>query len=154
MADFVRIVGVPPYDGDHPIDVSYFTNRELHTIKEIAGVRAGQIEQAFADGDTDLVVALAIIALARAGHVRVDRDRLWDAEVGKIDLVLEEDDVSPPASALPSESGGNERNGEPPSSSGQPLKIVGEDLRGKNLSSTGSPDSATGAASDLETSAS
>ena len=45
-----------------------FTNRELHLIKQIAGVRAGELFDAMEVGDNDLVVALAHIAVKRAGR--------------------------------------------------------------------------------------
>lgn len=85
----VKITGILGADGewDFNPDEEPLTNGELHEIKKIAGVRAGEIEEAFSAGDNDLYVALAIIALARNGKqipVRV----LWDAPAGSsIDFI-------------------------------------------------------------------
>lgn len=97
----IVIKGIAGYDGEYPFDASYFTNKELHTIKTHSGVRAGEIQQAFAAGDNDLIVAFAAIALERNGKV-VHADVLWNAKVGAIELVLGEDEVDadPPTLGL------------------------------------------------------
>jgi len=108
--DKIKLEGVQPYDGEYDLDVSYFTNRELHTIKRVAGVRAGEIEEAFAAIDTDLVVALAVIALNRAG-VAPDENLIWDAPSGTIVFIADEPEdeageQSPPVQPIsPSSSG-------------------------------------------------
>jgi hypothetical protein len=111
-----HIEGLPPYDGDYEIDLASFTHRELHTIKRVTskdgspGVRAGEMEDAFAAGDTDLVVAFCLVALQRA-NLSVDENRLWDAPVGAISLVADEvteEKDCPPDSAP---SSGNASNG-------------------------------------------
>jgi hypothetical protein len=96
--DKIGIEGIPPYDGEYPLDVSYFTNRELNIIKRLSGVRAGEIEEALRAGDNDLFVALAVIALRRHG-VSVVEDAIWDAETGKLSFIAgaEEGDANPPA---------------------------------------------------------
>ena len=100
--DTITITGIAGYDGDYPFDGSYFTNKELHTIKRLAGVRAGEIQAALAAGDNDLVVAFAAIALERNGKA-VQEQVLWDAHVGSITIAFaapepEEDDPElPPA---------------------------------------------------------
>ena len=99
----IVVEGVPPYDGEYEIDLA-FTNREFHTIKQISGLRAGELEEAVQKGDLDLVVALAVNALRRAGHT-VNIDALWDAEAGKITLAedaAEADAVPPPSAERPS----------------------------------------------------
>jgi hypothetical protein len=100
----IRITGIGrAYDGEYPFDGTYFTNRELHTIKRMAGIRAGEIPDALAAGDNDLVVALTVIALERNGKV-VHEDALWNANVGCIEAVLgeedEADDADPPTPGL------------------------------------------------------
>jgi hypothetical protein len=116
----IKIEGVPPYDGEYPLDMN-MTNREFHTIKQIAGVRAGDLDDAVAHKDLDLVVALAVNALRRAGHV-VDIDRLWDSEAGKIMLAADEgeDDAAPPPqpSSQPTPSGDGPVDSSGTSSSG------------------------------------
>ena len=99
--DKIRIEGVPPWDGDYDFDPS-FKNRELNRIKKITGIRGGEIGEALAAGDTDLMVALAVLALERAGKM-VDPEDFWNAEVGSI-IYLGEDEASPPEMSSPSES--------------------------------------------------
>lgn len=98
--DKIVISNVPPYDGEYEVDVSYFTNRELHEIKRLTGVRAGELQDAFDAGDSDLIVAIAAIALKRAGKQVVD-DLLWDAEAGSVMFVAGEDDAGPPDDEQP-----------------------------------------------------
>lgn len=101
----VTIEGVPGFDGEYPFDISYFTNGELHTIKKISGVRAGEIEEAFEAGDNDLFVALATIAAERNGK-KIPVGLLWDADAGKIKIEDEEAEAGdvevPPDSPPPS----------------------------------------------------
>lgn len=119
----IKITGIGrAYDGEYPFDGTYFTNKELHTIKRMSGVRAGEITAALEAGDNDLVVALTMIALERNGKV-IHEDVLWNAKVGCIEAMLgeeeeAEDDADPltlgldesehgkkPSSGLSSESG-------------------------------------------------
>lgn len=87
------------FDEELYLDAGSFTNRELHLIKKETGVRAGELEEAFQAGDSDLLVALAYIALQRAGR-DVPIDVLWELEAGAIDpdLSEEEADADPPQS--------------------------------------------------------
>lgn len=82
-----------PYDGSYEL-ASGFTMGELHTIKKITGLRGGELDDALTAGDTDLVVAFAVIALERAG-VTVDAKELWDCEAGTIRLEPDEEDEDP-----------------------------------------------------------
>ncbi len=100
----LKIEGVPPLDGDYDLDIETFTNRELHIIKQEAGVRAGEIADAFGAGDNDLLVAITLIVLRRAGKGEVAqlRDLVWDAPAGSVTLDLTEEeqaeeDAVPPA---------------------------------------------------------
>lgn len=100
----VRIKGVLPWDGDYPLELK-FNHRELHLIKKIAGVRGAELEEAFLAGDTDMVVALTLIALKRAG-MNAPEDDIWEASTGAIVLDVEaeeEADAVPPAEVTPSE---------------------------------------------------
>lgn len=138
MPAHLHIEGIPGLNGDYPLEVSRFNNRELHTIKRIAGVRPAELEEAFDADDNDLVVAFAIIALTRAG-MKVNEEAIWQAEVGKITLVAtadeEEEDESPPAQAPSTEtSGGASRN----ESSGESLSNGSDPLESRR-SPTGTP---------------
>lgn len=106
--DKIVITGIAGYDGEYPFDATYFTNKELHTIKRIAGVRAGEIQAAFVAGDNDLIVAFAVLALERNGKA-LHEEVLWNAHVGCIEAQLgerEDDAADPPA--LGSEESENE----------------------------------------------
>lgn len=96
----VIIEGVHGLDGEYEADLSHFSNREWRLIKEIAGVRMGEFEEAIKAIDNDLVVALTVITLRRNGR-EPNIEALWDAESGKIRMIAdrdEEEDALPPAS--------------------------------------------------------
>ncbi len=86
--DKLVIEGIQPYDGTYEFSLDGFTNRELHRIKKLTGLRAGEFEDAFGALDNDMVVALAVVILERSG-VTVRDDILWDAEAGGIRLEFE-----------------------------------------------------------------
>lgn len=86
----VVIKGVPGVDGSYELELGRFTLGELRIIKKEAGVRAGEIEDAMRAGDTDLLVAFALIALKRAGR-DVASERLWEADSGGIELDLSDE---------------------------------------------------------------
>jgi hypothetical protein len=156
----IKISGVPGLDGDYPIDFNALTNRNLHQIKKIAGVRAGEIVEAFQAGDNDLVVVLAVIAVQNSGKFpqlseAAIAEMLWDAPAGSsitIDLSDEEDDASPPA-ILPNEPNSPSGSSGAPATSGSSSSEPG-DLPVSPPSLTGLPGSGTGATSDPETLAS
>lgn len=101
--DKIKVSGVPPWDGDYDFDGN-LKNRELHRIKKITGIRAGELVDALAAGDTDVLVALAVVVLER-NDKHVDPEDLWNAEVGSIIYEAEEDEPSsPPDESSPSES--------------------------------------------------
>lgn len=118
--------------GSYDIDLSYFTNRELHIIKKESGLRMGEFQDAIEAGDSDFLVALALVALRRNGRELRDSEALWDLEAGKITIDATEDEASPPELAEESDessspsSSASSANGEsspetsPPSSSGPP----------------------------------
>ena len=73
MGDHIHIENLHPYNGDWPLEIETVTNRELHMIKEISGVRANELQDALEAWDNDIVVAFAEIALRRAG-LKVERE--------------------------------------------------------------------------------
>lgn len=112
--DKLIVHGIPGLDGEYRCDLvgmntigdpECLTNREGYRVKELAGVRAAEILDEFARGDSGVQVALATVVLERHGR-RVDVDALWDApiesgvtfEIGKRS---EGDDADPPAAAPP-----------------------------------------------------
>lgn len=106
--------GNPLLDGEYPIDETPLTNREWHTIKQVSGVRPREFEDAIEQADNDLVVALAAIAVRRAGK-NIPVDMLWDMEGGliRLDLRGDEEEELPPAEP-PSSNGGAASDGEQP----------------------------------------
>lgn len=104
MEFLIRVNGVPPWDGEYPLDIT-FKNRELHQIKTLTGLRPAEFQDAIEQRDADIVVAMALIAMRRAGK-GVTADELWDAEAGSLVLDATEDDEAesvPPVEAPPTD---------------------------------------------------
>jgi hypothetical protein len=81
MEDVRRIVikGIPPYDGEYPLDDRGFNTREWNWIKRVSGYMPFTVHEGQAGGDPALYVALAVIAMARAGKIdRTDGVRVAD----------------------------------------------------------------------------
>lgn len=105
----ITIEGVALFDGVYDLDLDTSLNgRELHVIKQVSGVRLGEIDTALAAGDYDLIIAFAVIALIRAGRAQPVQalrtaDALLDAEAGKISIGDRpgEGDALPPPPAAP-----------------------------------------------------
>ena len=115
--------------GDKSYDVTPpFTNRELHIIKQIAGVRAGELFDAIEGGDNDVIVALAHIAVRRKNTARPSLDELWEMEAGEIVVEEHEDAVDPTTegSAPPAEVAGSPAT--IPADSGVPPSAVSSTL--------------------------
>src|SRR5574338_1117675 len=77
-------------DGEHPCDIlgmltvghpESLTNRELHRIKVMTGILAGDLFDAINNSDMDASVALAAVILTRSNKTYQD-DWLWDAPMG------------------------------------------------------------------------
>jgi hypothetical protein len=84
----------------------------------VAGVRAGEIEEAFAAGDNDLLVALAMIVMARHGKV-APVDALWAAPAGAMAFAIgdrpeDAEEALLPPPKLPA-AGANDSETKPPS---------------------------------------
>lgn len=133
----VTISGVFGVDGEYDLDTDYFTNRELHKIKQLTGVRAGELTEAINAGDSDLIVALASIALARNSK-QVPDDALWEAPAGKIMIESVEEPVE--GDALPPENSGAESSsGSEKSEPSGPTSNVTGDSPVSDPSPTGIP---------------
>lgn len=109
MAAEIVIEDVPGANGRYPLDMTYFTARELHILKVETGIRPNEMEAAIEAGDTDIVIGLALIALRRAGKT-VPSSVIWDSVIGKIRLDVTEDEPEEAAEPLPppSEPAGSE----------------------------------------------
>ena len=91
----------PRINGEYELDTEHLTNRELHLIKKHAGVRAGELAEAFEAGDNDLAIVFGYIAMQRHGLLDIPIDALWDLEIGKLtvdfsDEEAKESDALPP----------------------------------------------------------
>ena len=103
----ITITDVAPYDGHYELDPSErpYNGNELHLIKQFAGVRVAELDEAIIAGDYDVYLALATIALWREG--KADKrtapllaEQLRDAEAGKLRFEFvadEETDAGPPS---------------------------------------------------------
>jgi hypothetical protein len=138
-------------DGEHPCDIigmltighpESMTNRELHRIKSMTGILAGDLMDAINNSDMDASVALAAVILERRGKTFQD-EWLWDAPMGagitfEIRKVKEEE-LPPPSDAPKSTpTGGVETSGGVPS---EPSSESPEN----DQSGTGSPSTDTSA---------
>lgn len=103
----ITIEGVLPFDGEYELDLSVpFNGRELHLVKALSGVRLGEIEDALAANDYDVLMAITAITLTRGGKLeksvalRAAQDILMEAPAGAIRLDLSDveagDDADPP----------------------------------------------------------
>ena len=120
----IVITDIPGLDGEYDLDMS-FTHRDFHTIKKVAGVRANEVTEALEAGDVDIIVAMAEIALRRAGKVHA-LDQLWDSTAGGIVLNVEDLEEAPEAN--------------PP-----PLKLEPDDEPSRSSETSSSGDSTNGA---------
>jgi hypothetical protein len=108
------VKGVAPWDGEYDFDsFTDGTNREYHRIKEISGVRAGELIEALGAGDTGAWVGFALMILARHDKHALP-DEFWDAPENAIDWKVDEPvgDVAdpptvPPSGSEPSDSPGS-----------------------------------------------
>jgi hypothetical protein len=129
MSDRIVIEGIPRYNGDYPVELADrpFTMREFHLIKKISGVRLGELMDAMAAGDTDVIIAMAVIALIRNQKISKEQalpvsEALLESDVGSIIYVDDEEaepvpppsETGEPGSSEPSSPTSNE-NGDAPS---------------------------------------
>lgn len=108
MEDKLIVTGVhDEIDGEYDCDIlgmltighpESMTNRELHRIKKMTGILAGDLMDAINNSDMDASVAIAAVILERKGKVFQD-DWLWDAPMGAgltFEIrKLKEDDLPP-----------------------------------------------------------
>ena len=116
----VIIEGVAPWDGRYEFADFALTNRELYRIKQLSGIRAGELIEALEANDTAAYVGFAVAIMERNG-VKLDPDDLWNAPVGSITIDLGSGDVADPPTIA---SSGSEPN-EPEQSSGDDFEAAG-----------------------------
>src|SRR5438132_1023321 len=94
--DSVKLIvnDVPGLDGEYDADFSRFTNNEGKLIKKLSGVRMGEITDALEAGDNDLLVACAVVLMARAGKdPNMAEALLGDADMGCLTWDTTDEDV-------------------------------------------------------------
>jgi hypothetical protein len=143
--DTLKIDGLGRHlDGAYEFDVAdligiggpaMLTGHEAHLIKQMSGVRAGELEEALVAGDWDAMLALAAVILARHDK-RVTADQLRDLPLSAVVFdfakrtVEAEDDAGPPpvtADETPSANGGGSSNptSEHPENDQSPIGLPG-----------------------------
>lgn len=91
------VIGWPEGERRYQLPASY-TYREMARIKSITGLRAGELEQALIAGDSEVIVAIAVVAAERAGDA-VDIGKVEDLEFGAITVADEPDPTQAAESA-------------------------------------------------------
>ena len=159
----LKVEGVPPLDGVYDLDVSSFNGTELHIIKQETetakrpGVRAGELLDALAAGDNDLLLAFALIVLRRAGkgEPAVLRGVVWEAPPGAVTVdfseaekaAMEAEEVGSPPVSEPEENSAPVTSTDP-SGSDSPEEL---DAPANGQSHTGLPTSLIGSTFDRAT---
>jgi hypothetical protein len=159
-------INVGPYEGEYEVFDTAFSTKEWRWIKQLSGgeLRAGQFDsEAFAD--PDFILALAVIAMRRAGKITADQvlavaDELSELpfDGATISLILpeveEEDEVPLALTSEPDESSGsdsleNEHSKPPSSKSSGSILRPASDLSDENPEPTGITRSDTSSTFDL-----
>ena len=83
------VIGWPEGERRYQLPSAY-TYREMGRIKTITGLRAGEIEQALVAGDSEVIIAIAVIAAERSGDT-IDMNKIEDLEFGAISVADEPD---------------------------------------------------------------
>jgi hypothetical protein len=148
VADFVVVEGLKPWDGTYPLDIDEapLTTREWGWIKRLTGYLPAD----FTLNDPEVICALAVVAMHRAGRVTTVEvpatfERIVDAPFGPT-IRLEATDEAGDADDPPHPAGATGSNA---TSSGNGLAPSSE-TSGPARSSTGIPASAS-SVSDPET---
>lgn len=146
MEDKLIVKGIhESIDGEHPCDIlgmltvgheESMTNRELHKIKVMTGILAGDLMDAINKSDMDASVALTAVILDRHGK-SYQEDWLWDAPMGagltfEIRQAKEQENI-PEAGGVPKST----PTVEPESSGGGP-SVPSAESQDSGLSPTGS----------------
>ena len=112
------VIAWPEGERRYQLPASY-TYREMARIKTITGLRAGEIEQALLAGDSEVIVAIAVVAAERAGD-SIDIGKIEDLEFGAI-TVAEEPDPTQAADAAAATEEPSSLTPETPEAGGTPV---------------------------------
>jgi hypothetical protein len=146
MTDRIVIEGMPRFNGEYPVDLTDrpFTMREFHLIKKISGARAGELIDAMAAGDTDVIVALAVIALIRNQKIGKEQalpvsEALLESDIGSIVYLGDEEAEPVPPPSETGEPGSSEPSSPTSNGSGDAPSATIPPSTGTPVSPTGSP---------------
>lgn len=101
----IKIQGIRPWDGEYELDVDRtFNTREWNWIKRVSGYMPLTVQDGFAGGDPALFVALAVIAMCRAGRITRDEglrvaDELAEAPFDGASIAMVGDEADEEAAA-------------------------------------------------------
>ncbi len=97
--DRLTITGAGDAAGSYEMP-NNFTFREMHLVKRITELRAGEIYPALQAGDTDVVAAFAIIAVRRAKPWLDAEKLILDSNIDTIEIIGdEEEEEGPPVAS-------------------------------------------------------
>jgi hypothetical protein len=106
----MRVAGVPPWDGDYPLDIERsFNAREWHWITKLSGYLPMTVSDGFAGRDPMLFVAFTVVAMCRARKITKDQwgdvaEQLAEAPFDWTSITLVTDEADEVADELPLES--------------------------------------------------
>ncbi len=84
-------------EGEYELEMSFF-NKDHRKIKQVSGVRVLEYQEALTAGDLDFILALASIALDRAGKQHT-MEHLYELPDDCIKFVMDEETEDPPPMA-------------------------------------------------------
>ncbi len=153
MADRIKVQGIPAFDGEYDLDIGDqpLNALEWRWVKKISGYLPFTIDDGLSGGDPDVVIALAVVAMQRAGKITRDQvlmtaDQLADLPFDDAHILLLAGDVEDPPPVSPPTSGQQESENGSSGSSGGDSTMTSENPE-PNQPVTGLPVSATSAIS-------
>jgi hypothetical protein len=87
-------------EGEYELEMTFF-NKDHRKIKKVSGLRVLEYQEALEAGDLDFIIALASIALDRAGKQH-NIEHLYELPDDSIKFVIEEEENPPPIAPEPS----------------------------------------------------
>jgi hypothetical protein len=111
-------IGNRRIDGEYECEPPW-TNWEIHAMKRLTDLTAVEMGEALEKGDTDVILALGLVGLMRAGIITGKQpwdsepmNVLWQAEMGKLTFVGDElEDDADPLPVSESDAEASEKNG-------------------------------------------
>ncbi len=75
MSDRIKITGIAAFEGEYDLDIADqpLNALEWRWVKKVSGYLPFTIDDGLAGGDPDVVIALAVVAMHRAGKINRDQ---------------------------------------------------------------------------------